>query len=68
MALMTIAGHSDSRTTRRYTHLAGVMFAGEGERMGGGALWGASSRKSSRNSADPTPVEETADAADAGVS
>jgi hypothetical protein len=40
MALMTIAGHSDSRITRRYTHLAGVMFQDEGERMGGSALWG----------------------------
>ncbi len=39
MALMTLAGHSDSRITRRYTHLAGVMFQDEGERMGGSALW-----------------------------
>jgi integrase len=62
MALMTIAGHSDSRTTRRYTHLAGVMFAGEGERMGGGALWGAS-RNTGRNQTVPSPVEETKDLA-----
>ncbi len=58
MALMTIAGHSDSRTTRRYTHLAGVMFAEEAERMGGGALWG-SSRKSGRKTEDLSPSEAT---------
>jgi integrase len=38
-ALMTLAGHSDSRTTRLYTHLAGEMFRDEADRMGA-ALWG----------------------------
>ena len=59
IALRTIAGHSDSRITQRYTHLAGVMFQEEGERLGGSALWStASSRKSGRKSEDPVPVEE----------
>lgn len=63
MALMTIAGHSDSRITRRYTHLAGVMFQNEGERMGGSALWsGSTSRKSGRKAEDPSPDEATKDA------
>jgi hypothetical protein len=31
---MTLAGHSDSRTTRLYTHLAGEMFRKEADRMG----------------------------------
>jgi integrase len=62
MALTTIAGHSDSRITRRYTHLAGVMFADEAERMGGSALWsGATSRKFGRKTEDPSPVEATED-------
>jgi integrase len=39
LALMTLAGHSDFRTTKRYVHLAGEMFRGEAERMGR-ALWG----------------------------
>jgi integrase len=60
MALTTIAGHSDSRITRRYTHLAGVMFADEAERMGGSALWsGATSRKNGRKSETLSPVEAT---------
>jgi hypothetical protein len=36
---MTLAGHSDSRTTRLYTHLAGEMFREGADRMGA-ALWG----------------------------
>jgi hypothetical protein len=33
------SSHSDSRITRRYAHLAGVMFQDEAERMGGSARW-----------------------------
>jgi integrase len=42
-ALMTLAGHSDSRTTKLYTHLAGEMFRPEAERMGS-FLWGSVER------------------------
>ena len=33
LALMTRAGHTDMRTTRRYLHLAGVVFRDEAERL-----------------------------------
>ena len=33
LALMTRAGHPDMRTTRRYLHLAGVVFRDEAERL-----------------------------------
>jgi integrase len=39
LALMTLAGHSDFRTTKRYVHLSGEMFREEADRMGR-ALWG----------------------------
>jgi hypothetical protein len=31
IAVMTKAGHSDMKTTRRYMHLAGVVFRDEAE-------------------------------------
>ena len=60
LALMTLAGHSDSRVTRRYIHLAGEMFRDEADRMGR-ALWGenGSSTKKRYQDADPSPVLET---------
>jgi hypothetical protein len=33
IAVMTKAGHSDMRTTKRYLHLAGVVFRDEAERL-----------------------------------
>jgi integrase len=39
MALMTLGGHSDFKTTQRYIHLAGQMFRDEAARMET-ALWG----------------------------
>ena len=61
LALMTLAGHSDFRVTRRYIHLAGEMFRGEADRMGQ-ALWGESAdsgTKSRYQDGVPSPVEET---------
>jgi integrase len=55
-ALMTLAGHSDSRTTRLYTHLAGEMFREEADRMGA-ALWGGEVESSGRNSESERAVE-----------
>ena len=48
-ALMTLAGHSDSRTTQMYTHLAGTMFQEEAARMNT-SLWGEAVEKPGRNS------------------
>ena len=58
LALMTLAGHSDFRVTRRYIHLAGEMFREEADRMGR-ALWGESGTKSRYQQGDPSPVRET---------
>ena len=33
IAVLTKAGHSDMRTTKRYLHLAGVVFRDEAERL-----------------------------------
>jgi integrase len=33
IAVMTKAGHSDMKTTKRYLHLAGVVFRDEAERL-----------------------------------
>jgi hypothetical protein len=57
---MTLAGHSDSRTTRLYTHLAGEMFRDEADRMGA-ALWG--EVESSGRNPDAAEVLEGADSA-----
>lgn len=59
-ALMTLAGHSDSRTTRLYTHLAGEMFRDEADRMGA-ALWG-EVENPGRNGAPDESVEFAAGA------
>jgi integrase len=64
LALMTLAGHSDFRTTRRYIHLAGEMFRGEADRMGR-ALWGEnrSGTKNRYQNPDSSPALETEGAA-----
>ena len=50
---MTLAGHSDSRTTKLYTHLAGEMFRPEAERIGS-FLWGSVES----GGANPEPIED----------
>lgn len=57
---MTLAGHSDSKTTRIYTHLAGEMLRAEAARMEA-ALWGAV-EESGRKSALVPVLEEAASA------
>jgi len=59
-ALMTLAGHSDSRTTRLYTHLAGEMFRDEADRMGA-ALWGEVEKSGRKSDVEQVAAEaETA--------
>lgn len=57
---MTLAGHSDSKTTRIYTDLAGEMLRAEAARMEA-ALWGAV-EESGRKSALVPVLEEAASA------
>jgi site-specific recombinase XerD len=61
LALMTLAGHSDFRVTKRYVHLAGEMFREEAVRMER-ALWGDSGTKSRYHEPDPSPALKTEEA------
>lgn len=62
LALMTLAGHSDFRVTKRYVHLAGEMFREEAVRMER-ALWGDSGTKSRYLEPDSSPVLKTEEGA-----
>ncbi len=53
IAVMTKAGHSDMRTTKRYIHLAGVVFREEAEALER-RLLGPLSTGSSTDPASPT--------------
>jgi len=56
IAVMTKAGHSDMRTTRRYMHLAGVVFREEANRLEERFL-GPVSTASSTDPASPTVTD-----------
>jgi integrase len=62
LALMTLAGHSDFRVTKRYVHLAGEMFREEAVRMER-ALWGDSGTKNRYQEAESMSALETEGAA-----
>jgi hypothetical protein len=61
LALMTLAGHSDFRVTKRYVHLAGEMFRDEAIRMEQ-ALWGDSGTKSRYQEPEASPEPKTEEA------
>lgn len=71
IAVMTKAGHADMRTTKRYVHLAGVVFRDEAERLERRLLGGLSTEASTDmaspdvGSRDREPRQEAESAASA---
>jgi integrase len=57
IALMAKAGHTDMRVTRRYLHLAGIVFHDEAEALEKRLLGGRKFYRSEPMSADLTPPE-----------
>lgn len=57
IAVMTKAGHSDMKTTKRYLHLAGVVFRNEAEALERRMLGGTKLYPSERISAHPSEAQ-----------
>jgi hypothetical protein len=60
IAVMTKAGHADMHTTRRYMHMAGVVFREEAERLEQRLLGGISTEPSTDLSAPERTEEDSA--------
>jgi len=63
---MTRAGHSDMKTTKRYMHMAGVVFRSEAEALD--RRYGLSSTGSSTDLSEPERTSENRNAPSDAVS